>query len=128
MSQFPLKVTVTNVSHSWMEHLKDEWRPSWATVSTDAEAVAAIKAAYDVAKVNGLAGVVPPLSLDDFALGFTSCEDEPIFVKGQFFTVTVTCQSMRIELFDPLLELSTERNTERLPAYIRIECSFTGLL
>lgn len=128
MSQFPIKVIVTNVSHSWMEHLKDEWLPSWATVSTDDQAVAVIKNAHEVAKNNGFPGVVAPLAQEDFALAFTSCEDEPIIVKGRFFTVTVTCQSMRIEIFDPLLELSTVRNTERLPAYIRIECSFSGLL
>lgn len=43
MSQFPIKVIVLNVSHSWMEHLKDEWLPAWATVSTDDQTVAVIK-------------------------------------------------------------------------------------
>lgn len=128
MSQFPIKVTVTNVTHSWMEHLKDEWRPSWATVSTDHQSLVVIRTAHEAAKANGFAGVVPPLSMDDFVLSFTTCTDDPLRVTARFFTVTVTCQSMRIELFDPLMELKTEVDTERLPAYVRIECSFTGLL
>ena len=128
MTQFPIKIIVTNVTHSWMEHLKDEWLPTWATVSTDEQTVAVIKNALNAAKANCFPGVVAPLFIEDFALAFTSCEDEPITVKGRFFTVTVTRQSMRIEVFDPMLELSTIRDTERLPAYIRIECSFSGLL
>lgn len=127
MSQFPIKVTVTNVSHSWMEHLKDKWRPTWATVNTDDQTVAAIRAAHEVAKANSFAGAVPPLSLDDFQLTFTTCTDDRIQVAARFFTVTVTGLSMRIELFDPLMELKTVSDTERLPAYVRIECSFTGL-
>lgn len=128
MSQFPLKLSVTNVTHSWMEHLKDEWRPTWATVKTDGQSAAAICAAHEAAKANGFAGAVPALTNDDFELTFTTCTDDPIQVSARFFTVTVTCQGMRIELFDPLMELKTVHDSERLPAYIRIECSLAGLL
>lgn len=128
MTQFPISVSVTDVTHSWMEHLKDEWRPSGATVSTNEQTLSAIRAARDVAKTNGFAGAVPALSLEDFELGFTTCTDDQVLVSARFFTVTVTCQSMRIEVFDPLMELSNGIDRERLPAYVRIECNLNGLL
>ncbi|NVL49967.1 hypothetical protein F2S72_09465 [Pseudomonas syringae pv. actinidiae] len=128
MTQFPISVSVTTVTHSWMEHLKDEWRPSGATVSTNEQTLSAIRAARDVAKSNGFAGAVPALSPEDFELGFTTCTDDPVLVSARFFTVTVTCQSMRIELFDPLMELKNGIDRERLPAYVRIECNLNGLL
>lgn len=86
MPQFPISVSVTTVTHSWMEHLKDEWRPSGATVSTNEQTLSAIRAARDVAKSNGFAGAVPALSPEDFELGFTTCTDDPVLVSARFFT------------------------------------------
>lgn len=128
MPQQTVSITVTNLLHTHLEHLKDPWRPNWATITTDGDVAAQIKAAQSAASIDGLAGVVAPLSAQDFTIAFTSAEVEPLRIKAEFFNVIVTRQSMRIELFDPRMQFDAQRDTQESAAFILIHCALTGLI
>ncbi|PBV09332.1 hypothetical protein CJU35_05630 [Pseudomonas aeruginosa] len=128
MSQFSIPVSITNLMHSWPEELWDNLTPAWATVLTDSESAAKIKAAYSASCIDGFAGIAAPLDSEDFKIAFTSGEGEPVRVKAQFLTAVVTSQGMRIELFDTNMTLESGSNSKRTPGYIRLECSLAGLI
>ncbi|HBP1602107.1 TPA: hypothetical protein L5U90_003207 [Pseudomonas aeruginosa] len=128
MSQFSIPVSVTNLMNSWPEEQWDNLTPAWATVRTDPEAAAIIKAAHSTTCIDGFAGIAVPLDSGDFQLAFTSGEGEAVGVKAQFFTVVVTGQGLRIELFDPRMTLNAGTRSKLTAGYIRLECSLSGLL
>lgn len=128
MSQHPIQLSVTNLEHTSVQHLADEWAPVWAGVDTHEDAASHVAAAYRAACSNGFSGVVANLCAEDFALSFTTCVGDPISVTAQFVTATITCQGMRIELFDTNMVLSKNSESHRVAAYIRIHCSLIGLV
>lgn len=128
MSQFSIPVSITNLMHSWPEEQWDNLTPAWATVLTDPESAAKIKAAYSASCIDGFAGIAASLDNEDFKITFTTGEGEAVRVKAQFFTAVVTSLSMRIELFDTNMILEAGSNSKRTAGYIRLECSLAGLI
>lgn len=128
MPQQAVSITVTNLLHTHLEHLKDPWRPHWAAITTDGDVATQIKAAQSAAIIGGLAGVIAPLSAEDFTIAFTSAEGEPLRVKADFVNVIVTRDSMRIELFDPRMQFDAQSDTQESAAFILIHYALTGLI
>lgn len=128
MSVQALQISVTNLLHSNLDHLKDPWRPEWVLIHTDYEVAGKIKAAHSTLSIAGLAGVVAPLTGEDFDFAFSSASGDLLRIKAQFVTVIVTRDGMRIELFDPRMELEAETDTQETSAYILIHCSLMGLI
>lgn len=128
MTMHPVSISVTNLQHSYLSHLRKDWIPCEVTVATDLGTVALIKGAHRLATENATAGVIAPVKPSDFTMTFLNYDKEEIQITADFFTARVTADTLYIELFDERMELSPPYEPMDIAAYIRVACSLKGLI